>query len=64
MLSKSITSGKYYWRGKEITEAEYDRIKAIINNGPIAPDGCEYRLTDELEWELYEQISVEGSELK
>lgn len=54
MLSKSNVTGKHYWHGKEITEAEYNHIKTIIDNRPTAPDGCGYRLTPELEWELYE----------
>lgn len=54
MLSKSNVTGKHYWHGKEITEAEYNHIKTIIDNRPTAPDGYGYRLTPELEWELYE----------
>lgn len=54
MLSKSNMTGKHYWNGAEITEAEYNRIKAIIDNRPTAPDGYGYKLTDSLEWELYE----------
>ena len=38
----------------EISKEEYDRIKAIIDNRPTAPDGFAYRLTAQLEWELYE----------
>ena len=53
MLSKSNVTGKHFWHGKEITEAEYNRIKSIIDNRPTAPDGFTYRLTAELEWELY-----------
>ena len=59
MLSKTITNGKYYWHGEEITEAEYNHIKAIIDNRPTAPDGYGYRLTINLEWELYEIPPVE-----
>ena len=44
----------FYRDGKEITESEYNRIKAIIDNRPTAPDGYGYRLTADLEWELYE----------
>ena len=54
MLSKSITTNKYYWCGKEITEAEYNDILEIIRNKPTAPDGYGYKLTDNLEWKLYE----------
>lgn len=54
MLSKSNVTGKCFWHGSEITEAEYNHIKSIIDNRPTAPDGYGYRLTVELEWELYE----------
>lgn len=37
-----------------ITKEEYDRIKAIIDSRPTAEDGFAYRLTADLEWELYE----------
>ena len=54
MLSKSITTGKCFWHGEEITEAEYNRIFDMIRNRPTAPEGYGYRLTAGLEWELYE----------
>lgn len=62
MLSKSNTTGKYYWRGKEITEDEYNNILEIIHNKPTAPDGYGYRLTDSLDWELYELPTEETEE--
>ena len=62
MLSKSNVTGKHFWHGKEITEAEYNRIKSIIDNRPTAPDGFTYRLTAELEWELYEMPVEEVEE--
>lgn len=34
------------------TEAEYLKVKAIMENAPEAPDGYYYRLTETLEWEL------------
>lgn len=40
--------------GESITEAEYNHIKSIIDNRPTAQCGYGYRLTAELEWELYE----------
>ena len=46
----------------EISKEEYDRIKAIIDNRPTAPDGFAYRLTAELEWELYELPPMEEDE--
>lgn len=62
MLSKSNVTGKHYWRGKEITEADYNHIKAIIDSRPAAPDGYGYRLTESLEWELYELPPAEEEE--
>lgn len=62
MLSKSITTNKYFWHGVEITEVEYNNIKSIIDNRPTAPDGYAYRLTVDLEWELYELPIVEEDE--
>lgn len=59
MLSKSITNNKFYWHGEEITEAEYNNILEIIKNKPIAPEGYDYRLTVDLQWELYELSPVE-----
>ena len=49
--------------GIEITEAEYNRIKAIIDSRPHAPDGFAYRLTESLEWELYELPKLEAEDM-
>lgn len=54
MLVKNNRTGDCYWRGEEITQERYDEIRAMIANKPVAPDGYGYRLTDGLEWELYE----------
>ena len=54
MLSKSNVTGDCYWHGNKITETEYDSILRIIRNKPVAPDGYDYRLTADLEWEIYE----------
>ena len=62
MLSKSNVTGKHFWHGEEITEAEYNHIKSVIDNRPAAQDGYGYRLTDSLEWELYELPPVEEDE--
>jgi hypothetical protein len=62
MLSKSVTSGKWFWHGKEITKDEYDRIKTIIDARPEAPASFAYRLTETLDWELYELPVVEDEE--
>lgn len=37
-----------------ITEAEYNTILNLIHNKPIAESGYDYRLREDLEWELYE----------
>ena len=39
--------------GEEITEAEYNSIAETIRNRPTAQDGFCYRLTNNLEWDLY-----------
>lgn len=39
--------------GVELNESEYTDILNMIRNKPTAPDGYGYRLTDDLEWELY-----------
>lgn len=36
------------------TEAEYLEIKAILENAPTATEGYVYKLTEGLEWELFE----------
>ena len=40
--------------GAEIAEAEYNNLLEIIHNKPIAESGYDYRLREDLEWELYE----------
>ena len=35
-----------------ITEEEYNHIKGILENAPIAIDGFIYRLRENFEWEL------------
>ena len=37
-----------------ITQAEYERVKAIVDQRPVPPDGYGYRLSADLTWELYE----------
>lgn len=53
---------KYTWYGKKITKSQYDEILTILRNIPAAPDGYGYRLTEALEWELYELL-VEEAEM-
>ena len=62
MLSKSNVTGKCFWHGVEISEAEYNHIKTIIDNRPKAPNGCGYHLTDDLVWELYELPTEEETD--
>lgn len=37
-----------------ISQQEYERVKAIVNQKPTPPEGYGYRLTVGLTWELYE----------
>lgn len=59
MLVKDIC--KCTWCGEEIIENQYNEILAMLRNRPTAPEGFSYRLTKELEWELYE-LPVEEAE--
>lgn len=40
--------------GQPIDEEEYAKIRSLLQNAPAAPDGYGYRLTESLQWELYE----------
>lgn len=40
--------------GTEITKAEYNKLLEVIKNKPIAESGNDYRLKEDLTWELYE----------
>lgn len=40
--------------GIEITAEEYNEIMAIIRNRPEPTEGYDYRLREDLTWELYE----------
>ena len=62
MISYSKTTETYYRDGNEITKKEYEHIRELINNKPIAPTGYGYKLTDALEWELYELPTEEEVE--
>ena len=46
---KSIVKGA---NNGNISESEYNQIMSIINNRPIAPEGYDYLLKDNLTWEL------------
>ena len=45
---------KCTWYGEEITETRYNEILSMLHNKPTAEKGYAYRLTADLEWELYE----------
>ena len=45
--------------GAEITETEYNHINSLLADRPTAPDGFSYRLSANLEWELYEFPTVD-----
>ena len=49
--------------GNEITEQEYNTIMQVINAKPTAPKGYDYKLTEGLEWELFELPPIEDDEL-
>ena len=40
--------------GNEITAEEYADISTVITERPVPQDGYDYKLTENLEWELYE----------
>lgn len=54
----SIASGSSI-SGAAISEDEYNRILAAIKNKPTAPEGFDYRLRQDLAWELYELPEME-----
>lgn len=39
--------------GTEITENEYNNILTIVKNKPIPEEGFDYKLKDNLEWEIF-----------
>lgn len=53
---------KCTWYGEEISAEQYNEIFAMLRNIPAAPEGFGYRLTKELEWELYALPPVEETE--
>ena len=48
--------------GIEITEEEYNNILETIRNKPQAEEGFDYRLKEDLNWELYELPIEEETE--
>ena len=55
-------NGKYYRDKTEITAEKYNEILTLLRNRPTAPEGYGYRLTESLEWEMYELPAVEEEE--
>lgn len=55
-------NGKYYRDKTEITAEQYNEIMGLLRNRPTAPEGYGYRLTDDLQWELYELPTEEVEE--
>ena len=43
----------HFWHGQPVTAEDYERILSMLRNPPAAPEGYGYRLTAELEWDLY-----------
>lgn len=46
-IAKGVTNGN-------ITEEEYNKILSVIRNKPTPPQGFDYKLKENLTWELYE----------
>ena len=55
-------NGRYYRDSKEITAGKYNEILTLLRNRPTAPEGYGYRLTEDLQWELYELPHTEVEE--
>jgi hypothetical protein len=50
----------HFWKSNKITESQYNEILSMLRTIPTAPDGYGYRLTEGLEWELYELPAEEA----
>lgn len=61
MITRNKMTGKCYRDGVEITSAEYERIRELMRNKPIAPMGYGYRFEGEA-WVLYELPAAEEQE--
>ena len=55
-------NGNFYRDNTEIPEEKYNEIMTILKNRPTAPVGYSYRLTEDLQWELYELPKEETDE--
>lgn len=40
--------------GIEISKTGYESLKSVMSNRPVAQKGYDYRLKEDLTWELYE----------
>lgn len=54
-IAKGVTHGN-------ITEEEYNAILAVIRSKPTAPEGYDYKLREDLTWELFEIPTPEPEE--
>lgn len=59
MFYKNVENGyiTMFGQGKgadAITQEEYEILKETVKNRPTAPDGFDYRLREDLTWEMYE----------
>ena len=52
----------FTWYGEEITEIKYNEILLMLRSRPTAEEGFAYRLTADLQWELYEVPIAEESD--
>ena len=50
--------------GIEITAEEYTQIMSVIQNRPTPPEGCDYRLREDLTWEEYELPIIDPAEME
>lgn len=48
--------------GEEINAKEYATIRNVISNRPTPPEGCDYRLKENLTWEEYELPVIDVDE--
>ena len=55
-----IGESKY---AQQISKEEYDKIMSVIENKPKAQQGYEYRLKENLTWELHEITEQEYNEI-
>lgn len=58
-----IVAPRFIQGAQEINRTEYENFISIVRNKPEAPEGYDYKLTDSLEWELYELPSLDDEEI-